>query len=646
MIPILYSPFTEDFDNNGEGLLTDAISCEVTEELNGVYEMVMTYPMSGQHYDKIFVDCLIKAKPNDLGDPQLFRIYSVTRPINQIVTINAEHISYELNKYPIISFFASGSAIVALNTLLNASVVPHKFTASSSVETVGKTSVPEPCSVRSCLGGKEGSILDVWGGEYEFDNYHIYLHKSRGQKTDVVLAYGKNLTDLSQEQNIGEMYTAVMPYVKKTENETEEYIYLPEKYIKADTANSFSTLKIAVVDFSQAFENETVTEQALREKAEEYIQSAGIGVPSVNITVSFAALWQSPEYSHLQLLERVNLGDTLTVRYQKLGVDAQAKVIKTVYDSLKERYVSLELGDAKSNLADTMNNLQWKAADNEKKISSVPALVNQKFEEASQLITGNKGGHIVMKLDADGKPQEFLIMDTEDIATAKKVWRWNLSGLGYSSNGFNGPFDKIAITMEGEINAQLLSAFEIIGAQITSGRIQSVDGSVYFDLDASVIKATEISSKDGSVKAIIGREDNANVFKIEMNGMTAFYFSGGYNDEYDSAYIYLPRSPLGNTRRIGYFGDKLEAYAEEGFSIGAAELEIAGFIDPATGKTIRLNADGIEIDGHIEANNVLNLRRGLTLNGSEAYTGQIIIQDNAGIKRTLNFNSGILTLVT
>ena len=492
MIPVLFAPGETAFDSDGLGLLPDCLSCEVTEERNGIFEASIQYPTTGRHYADIENGSVVKLLPNDTSDPQLFRVYKISAPINQVVTLSLEHISYELGDTPVIRFQASGNAGTALTTLLRAAVVPHRFTAWSDITSSNSTEIKEPCSVRACLGGKEGSILDVWGGEYEWDNFEVKLHAHRGQKTEVVLEYGKNITDLTQEQNIGEMVTALLPYVKQTVDGADVYTILPEQYLEAPTADKFPRLRVGVRDFTGDFsEGEPVTVDALRAKAQAYIKSANIGVPSVNIKVAFEPLWQTEGNEALRPLQKVGLGDTLTVRFPALGVDATAKVIKTVYDTLAEKYVSIELGDAKSNLADTIGGVQSSVAEIKKTVDSVDSLIEAEVTHATDILTGTDGGHVVIKRDDAGKPQEILIMDTEDMATARKVWRWNMGGFGYSSNGINGPYDT-AITMDGHIVGKFITAFTIIGSQIIAGRIQSVDGSVYFDLDSAELTATKL----------------------------------------------------------------------------------------------------------------------------------------------------------
>lgn len=483
MIPILYKAKEKDFTHNGVGQLRDAISCKVTEERNGIFEAELQYPVEGPLFDYIQEDCIFKAKPNDTAAPQLFRIYKSSKPFNGVVTYYGEHISYELNGNPIESVsVATANATHALTTVLSSALLEHEYSAVSDIETLNSTSL-SLVSVRAALGGVEGSILDTYGGEYEFDNFRIKLHRQRGRETGIKIAYGKNLTDFKQEKSISEVYTAVFPYAKYTpqaeegtEEEPEEVVVtLPEKIIYSGKAALYARTRVLMKDFSQDFEDgEEITEAKLRSKTQYFVNSSGFDVPAVNITVSFVNLWQSPEYAKYALLERVKLCDTVTVDFPKYRVTAAAKVIKTQYDALQERYNTIQLGDARANFADTFNQTSAgvEAAKQEikKQATAQSVKLAQAIAKATALITGQNGGYVV--LNPSENPQEILIMDTPDVGTSVNVWRWNSAGLGHSSNGYNGPFE-LAITADGAIVADFITSGTIRGALIEADSIKA-----------------------------------------------------------------------------------------------------------------------------------------------------------------------------
>ena len=468
MIPILYREDETDFANCGIGALSEATDCTVTEERNGSFECRFRYPVEGRLYAYIKEDCIIKAKPNETSEPQLFRVYASSKPIGGMITYDAEHISYELSKNPIESAEAENeTAQEAINTILSAALISHRYTGQSDITTRNSTVIDRQ-SVRAALGGTDGSVLSVWGGEFEFDNFTVKLHRQRGRETGIRIAYGKNLTDIRQDTNIADMFTAVYPYARytpmpegdSTEQPDEITVSLPEKILYSQRVPAGARVRVCLKDFTENFSGvEEITVDQLREKAQAWMETSGFDVPTVSITVSFENLWQSPEYAQLAPLERCSLCDTVTVVFQKLNISATAKIIKTVYDTLNEKYTSITIGSAKANFADTVNQtsaaIEQTKQEIKKQSSAIEVDIRKAVDEATKAITGQSGGYVV--LNPPKNPQEILIMDKPDIAAALKVWRWNGGGLGYSRNGYNGPFET-AITQDGEIIADFITA--------------------------------------------------------------------------------------------------------------------------------------------------------------------------------------------
>ena len=346
--PILYGATETNFDNNGIGILSACVSCDVTEEANGIFELAMQYPMDGIHFDSIADRAIIKAKPDQFRNPQLFRIYAISKPMNGIVTVLAEHISYDLSGIPVKPFSAP-TVSSALTGLKNNAVVNCPFDFWTDKDTQANFKVSVPASIRSRLGGVAGSILDVYGGEYEFDNYTVKLHNNRGANRGVSIRYGKNLTDIQQDQNCSNVATGVYPYWVDIEGKV--LVELPEKIVNAPGTYNF--VKIRTLDLSAEFETQPTVDQ-LRSKTETYINNNNIGVPVVSWSVSFEQLSKSEEYKHLALLERVSLFDTVNVEFPALGVSATAKAVKVVYDVISDRVKSVTLGSVRSNIADTV----------------------------------------------------------------------------------------------------------------------------------------------------------------------------------------------------------------------------------------------------------------------------------------------------
>ncbi len=401
MIPILYpmaATKSQMQNTNGLGALTDCIKCEVTEERNGIYELSMQYPLTGALFDSITEGAILKAKANDKSAPQLFRIYKSSAPLKGIVTYSAEHISYDLNGLPLPPLKIENKlAETALQRAFSACPLSHGFVAHSDITTLNNILISKPTPLRSALGGKEGGFLDVYGGEFEFDNFDVYLHLRRGENNGVVLRYGKNLTDLKQERNIANCYTHIYPYAVKTTTTTDEsgnttssetVLTLSEGVLPLISAAEVGHTRALNLDLSSYFTAEmTFNEATLRSLAQSYIQTAELNAPAVNITLSFVNLAQTEDYKNIAPLETVGLCDTVNVYFEKLKVTAHAKVVKTVFDTLKEKYVKIEVGTVKSNFANTVKNVILSVENAKKEAAEGNAILTTQLLVESGRIT-------------------------------------------------------------------------------------------------------------------------------------------------------------------------------------------------------------------------------------------------------------------
>jgi len=523
MIPVLYPANATDFSTFGLGVLTDTISCEVTEERNGVFECLLKYPVIGQHYGLITKECIVKAKPNDTANDQAFRIYRITKPLNGIVTIYGQHISYDLANVPVLPFATeSRSPQLILSQLLAGDT---RFTGWTDYSDAKAFSVAQPKSVRACLGGTEGSMLSQWHGEFEWDNFTVMFHSRRGQKTGVVIEYGKNLTALEQDEDNSGVYTALLPYAVYTPEgaDTETVVTLSEVTLPIVTSEIVRA-KTLILDFSDQFDG-VVTEEALRAKANSYIKANPLGATIPTVKVSFEPLWKQPEYS--ALLERVNLCDTVTIRHSALGVSVSAMIIETVYDTLAERYKSISLGQSKSSMITTISQVQSSVDKVESTVGRFPKLLQAAIGKATGLITGQSGGYVVIHTaEENGQPYELLILDAPSIDEAVNVWRWNVGGLGFSHNGYNGPYET-AITADGQIVADFITSGSLVANIIKAGVIQSQDGSSYWDLETGEVvlhayatnkQVTEVSDRITTIEEqkmlrLVITSSNGNIFK-------------------------------------------------------------------------------------------------------------------------------------
>jgi len=488
----LYSPTAIDFTNNGLGTLVDAVSCLVNQKINGEYELTMKYPVTGQHYEDIGLRSIVTAKVDAISDDQPFRIYRITKPLNGIVTIYARHIAYDMSGIVISPYEADSLGLALSGIKTNATTdCPFSFETDKAVASPFKLSTPK--NLWMMLGGSEGSILDKYKGEWEFDGYKAKLWNRRGSNRGVAIRYGKNMTNVEQDANCSNVYTGVYPYWYNAETDT--LVQLPERIIRA--AGTYGFDRILSLDLTEFFES-VPTEEQLRERGEAYIVNNDIGVPTVSWKVEFVTLEQSEEYKGMRLLENIYLGDTVTVQFEKMGIDARARAVEIQYNSLLDRYESVTLGSIKNNFADTVLAQQ-------KEIAKKPSrtLVESIVNTLTDGILGTLGGSVrLIDTNNDGMPDELYIADNPDPAQAVKVWRFNYEGWAASSNGYNGPF-----TMGATLDSGLL-ATAITAAHLTAGTIQSADGaSFYLNLDENILRMAALTTIENNVSNMDNRVD-------------------------------------------------------------------------------------------------------------------------------------------
>lgn len=480
MIPILYEKTETEFKTLGIGPLSDAISCEVTEERNGSYELRMTYPITGVHYSDIVNEAIICAIPADGADAQPFRIYKISRPINGKVSVYAEHLSYQLSHIVVMPFTAHGAGNT-LSGLIDNSIGDQPFSVWTDIAN-GTTEYNQtvPASFRSRLGGVSGSVLDCFGGEYEFDEWTVKLHAHRGTDRGVSIEYGKNLVSVTQEENIANVVTGIVPMWKSNDGDT--VVTLPEVLIESEYAERYTFKRNIVYDFSSDFQDQP-TEEELRAKAESYVSSNLIGVPEVSIDVDFVALSDTEEYKGLER-ERINLCDTVTVRFAELGIDTTAKVVKTVYDVLGERYTKVSIGSVKASIVDTVNSIQQTQKEDSDTFKSFVASTLAKQKE---IMTGGLGGHVIVNY-VNGYPSEIVIGDTDNIKTMKHCIVINKNGIGFS-DGYNADVSS-AWTIDGKFSADYILTGTLNAERIKSGIIQDLLGRNYWNLDTGEFSLT------------------------------------------------------------------------------------------------------------------------------------------------------------
>lgn len=557
MTPILFEKDTTDFSTLGIGVLTDCVTVICKRALNGIDELSLTYPDTGVRMAELQNSRIIYAQPEYKKDPQPYVIYDITKPVRGLITVYARHIRERASFIPVMSFSASSLA-ETLTKIPDYCAETNPFTFWTDKTTTGNFRLKTPASLGNVLGGMEGSILDVYGGEYEFDGFTIKLWNRRGVDRGVTLRYGKNVTNATQEENIEATITGICPFWTDGE---DALVTLPEKVVYSQNAANFPFNRTIPKDFSEAFDEEPTVAQ-LRAAATAYIAQSGIGIPKVTLSVSFEHLAQYEEYKDMAVLETVNLGDTVTVIFERLGVDATARVVQTEYDVLNEKYRKISIGGVKSNLGTAINGAVETAKAEARDVRSS---LQKSIDRATDMLTGVNGGYLVDIFDANNQRTGDMIMDTNDPATATNVWLRNLAGWGYSSTGVNGQY-RTAITQDGHIVADFIDTGTLTANVIKAGILRSSSTSPnWWNLNTGELKAGYGTIGGWTIGASGLSKDT------ELNGVT--YQTG----------MWSPTSPTSGTVAF-YVG-----YQENGSWVYPFSVNYAG----------KLKASGVEISGSI-----------------------------------------------
>lgn len=631
MIPILFPSGATDFSTNGLGRLADALECTVTEERNGPYELFLKYPISGAHFAEIALSAIIYADPAPGKGPQPFRVYRIERPIDGVCSIYAEHISYQLSMIPVMPFTA-GSCAGALQQMVGNSAQDNPFTVWTDKNVNGAFNLTAPRAFRDLLGGSSGSILDVYGtGEYEFDAYTVKLHLHRGADRGVVIRYGKNLADLTQNSNISDTITGICPYWLGSDG---GLVTLPEKSVWCERVENYPFRRAAVIDFSVEFENAPSVEQ-LRARANRYMAANDIGAPKINLDVEFIPLAGASGFSATapgaeisenasRALERIYLCDTVTISYPALGVDATAKIIKAEFNVLENRYNSLEIGDARTRLQSEIATAMRPEMAAELENYSTKSDLAQSVDRATQLITGGLGGYVVTRLNADGQPEELMVLgDSPDYTQAAQVWRWNKNGLGYSGTGYGGPYNT-AITKDGHIVADFIDTGTLTANVIRAGLLTDTRGRNYWDLDSGEISIQGYATTDDAQSKADAALDAAKGYTDELS--TALNqaevlrrLTGGYT----SAGLYIQNGHLyinGSYVKTGTLAaDRVLLYGDMNVYTDSTGQTRGGYIGYGSGLSDQGGTSGIHIVDATSNNEVIATNSGVRMtshNGS------------------------------
>ena len=572
---------------NGLGALSECTSCIAKEERNGAFTLELKLPQNAKHFSEVAVGGVIKAKAREAGDPQLFRISKITKPMQGVVTVYANHISYDLNKTSVLPFSSTG-IVTTLSTMKTKMQGGDAFTLSTDiVNTSSSFSNKVPQSARALFGGQQGSLLDVFGGEYLFDNLQVSLLANRGNDNGVTLRYGKNITDLSQEENIENTYTAIQPYVV----DSNENAVLGTLLTVVQSAEP----KILNLDLSNKFSgNDTPSVSQIDAAAQQYAAANNVGVPKVSIKVSFVALWQTEEYKDIAPLERVSLCDTVTVVFEKLGVNAKAKVISTTYDTLRERYTEIEIGDARSTLASTISGI---SQDSKNAVANASGFLDNTIQQFTSLIANGLGLFVTREAVGETGGYKYYLHNRPTLADSQYQWTFNSNGFAVSQDygaTWSAGIDAEGNAVFNSIAANSVDAMSITGSEITGGLITGSE------ITGGLITGAEIDS--GDMYWFKGTANEVSIRKSNFNGRDGIRICSNQfrvGDKNNNSYISVSNSDL-------------RLYADSFVSVDDNGVFLQSKYG---GGAITVNDNGVTIGGSAVA-----LPSGTTINGVKAVT--------------------------
>ncbi|PGA25456.1 phage tail spike protein [Bacillus wiedmannii] len=489
----LYEPNEIDFTHNGIGILDKNIyDAAVEENLNGLFMFTFSYPLFAPYGTKIDGMSIIKVPTPD-GD-QLFRVVSPKPSMGELV-VQCYHIFYDLTENLIEDIFPeSTDGNGAMHRISEGCQYKHPFTFYSDIPKISSSRIVRKNPVEAILdSGQDNSFINRWGGELKRDNFDVKMLNNRGKDRGVVIQHKKNLLGYEGVVDWKSPITRIMP-------QGFDGLFLPEKYVDSPLINKYPHPKIRIVEFKHikaAIGDNTDDEDAvpleeayklLREAAKEMFAVQKVDQPKATYKVEFQELSQTEEYKDFAVLQRVYMGDTVTVEHEEDNLHIQAKVIAYKYDPIKKEYTNLTIGNFKNSFTDVNGKID-KIQD---ELADMPgSILDAAKNHATSLINSGFGGHVRVH------PDRILIMDTKNEMTAQKVWQWNINGLGYSSTGINGTYET-AITRDGRIVADFITTGTLNASLIVSGSIKSRNGRMGINLDNAAVEFYSLTGSPAS----------------------------------------------------------------------------------------------------------------------------------------------------
>lgn len=436
MRPILFNKNETAFDTYGLGEL-NVTKGTVTRGRNENYTLYAEIPVNDPMVATLEKEMKLKADAGLRTKNQTFEISRIVKDSSNIAKIYGQHISHKLEYMAIRNgVVLNGTAFNALSIWRGALIGDYHFDVWSDIQTTAKGvfDISKMENARLALGGVEGSILDIYGGEYEFDNMTVRLHKQLGRTAPTVLEYGRNILSAESDETIENVYTSVLPFATYTPDRPEGLtddsqpdpvtVTLPENYVDSKYKALYAHRRIKVVDFSSEFKNDSKskdipTPDKLRKIATDYMERNAIGKPKINTKIDYVDLAKTLDYADRAWFEELELCDIVPIYYPQIGLtDETAKITTVTYDFINERNESVEFGDIGTNVRATMQSGLAGRVDD-------IAKAQQDFENSLPDYLLNAQGNKVWYNKPDGKEHKIGDIWFEKNGLYDRMYVWN-----------------------------------------------------------------------------------------------------------------------------------------------------------------------------------------------------------------------------
>ena len=352
------------------GTLTDCKRCDVRENTDGVYTLGLDTTVNDDCAGAILSQRFIGIKPNPFDDMQLFEIQKTSRSLKGIITAEAKHIKnlcFQICSEGDLTFDGTdpasftGTPQQTWNKLIAdyiTDVVPFSFSSDITTAAVFRLGLSEAETLGNILGGKEGSFLDTWHGDYHWDNFNINFLRSRGKKSSYAIRYGQNISSAIQTEACDGLYSQILPHGKISHGNRKMTIFAPPVAIDGTQSRLIKTFLLDCTDILDAYsisegagdhsEEYAVVRQLMTTYAQKYAADNGLGLPQVGIKVDVPAT--------LDEMKQLGLYDTVDVILDNFGTTATIQITDVTYDALNERWKSLTVGSPTVTVADLILN--------------------------------------------------------------------------------------------------------------------------------------------------------------------------------------------------------------------------------------------------------------------------------------------------